>query len=71
MTICVLPLLRDVVAEVKVPADSVTVPVGVGFPEVASTVIVSVSDCALVMVEEFGDSVTTGVAFVAGFTVTS
>jgi hypothetical protein len=70
MTICALPLLRDAAAEVKLPPESVTVPVGVGLPEVALTVIISGSDCALVMVEELGDSVTVGVVLLTGFTVT-
>jgi hypothetical protein len=43
------------------PAESVTVPLGVGLPLVPLTVTVTVRDCAVVIVAPFGDIVTVGV----------
>jgi hypothetical protein len=53
-----------------VPATRTTEPVGVGLPLVALTVTATLSCCAVVMLDGIGTTVTVGVVFVTGFTVT-
>ena len=58
MLIVALPPVRAVAAEVYPPELSVTEPVGVGVP---ATVTVTVSGCAVVMLDAEGVTVTGGV----------
>jgi hypothetical protein len=60
----VLPALRAVAGELKLPAMSAIVPVGVGLLPLKA--IVTTSVCAVVMLVDEGVNVTTGVVF-AGF----
>jgi hypothetical protein len=59
MVMVALPPLSVVAVEVYVPPVRVTVPVGV--PELPLTVTVTLSDCAAVMLDDAGVTVTEGV----------
>lgn len=55
------PLLRVAAKDVVGPMPSATEPVGVGFPLPPLTETVTVNACAVVMLDEEGVTVTTGV----------
>ena len=61
MLIVALPLLKVIAAEVYPPLLNVTDPVGVGLPLPPFTETVTVSGCAVVMLEADGVTVTVGV----------
>jgi hypothetical protein len=70
MLIVALPLLRVAAADVYVPLVSVNDPVGVGLPVPPLTATVTLSACAVVMLEADGVTVTVGVVFAGAVTVT-
>jgi len=65
MVICALPLVSVAAAEVYVPLLNVTEPVGVGLPLPPLTATVTASDCATVILDAAGVTVTVGVTTVA------
>jgi hypothetical protein len=70
MLIVALPLARVVATEVYPPPDSVTDPVGVGLPVPPLTATVTVRDCAVVMLDAVGVTVTVGVVLAGVVTET-
>ena len=64
MMIAAEPADKLVPAEIYPPLDKTRVPVGTGAPFPALTATVTLSACAVVRLEEFGETVTVGVALV-------
>src|ERR1039458_4786480 len=70
MVIVALPLARVVADAVELALARVTVPVGVGLPLPPLTPMVTDNDCAVVMLDEPGVTVTVGVVFAGAVTTT-
>ena len=68
--IVAVPLLSAVATEVKPPPLSTTVPVGVGLPLPPLTATVTERLCVVAMLDADGDTVTAGIVFGDGVTVT-
>ena len=66
----VMPPLRKMAVEVKPPPESVTEPAGVALPLPPLTATVTVSACAVVMLEAEGVTATVGVVFAGVVTTT-